>query len=202
MRRVRREEQREAATLGKYAIQIQLAHASADVKRSGHPGVAGDLAALFSSCRPEVVYLHNPADKHDTHVAVLLRCLEAILSQAEDRRPTRVLGCEVWRDLDWLPDTEKVGLDSGRHPELARKLLTVFDSQIAGGKRYDTAVIGRRSANATFDLAHATDRLSGITWAIDLTPVIRSGGPSVRDFTTSLVARFGADVSQRLNTWS
>lgn len=202
MRGIRKDEQREAARLGKYAIQIQLAHASADVKRSGHPGLSADLATLFSSCRPEIVYLHNPADKHDTHVAVLLRCLEAILSQAEERRPARVLGCEVWRDLDWLPDTEKVGLDSGRHPELARKLLGVFDSQIAGGKRYDTAVIGRRSANATFDTAHEADRLSAITWAIDLTPVTRSGGPSVRDFTASLVARFGADVSQRLNTWS
>jgi LmbE family N-acetylglucosaminyl deacetylase len=199
---VRRQEQREAARLGGYAIQIQLGHSSADVKRSGHAGVAGDLAALFSACRPEVVYLHNPADKHDTHVAVLLRCLEAIHAQPSDRRPQRVLGCEVWRDLDWLPDTEKVGLDSGRHPELARTLLAVFDSQIAGGKRYDNAVLGRRSANATFASAHATDRLSGITWAIDLTPVTRAGGPSVRDFTASLVARFGADVSQRLNTWS
>src|SRR5476649_1040872 len=32
MRAVRREEQRRAATLGNYAIQIQLAHPSADVK--------------------------------------------------------------------------------------------------------------------------------------------------------------------------
>jgi LmbE family N-acetylglucosaminyl deacetylase len=199
---VRRQEQREAANLGHYSIQLQLAHPSADVKRSGHPGVASDLAAIFAGCRPEIVYLHNPADKHDTHVAVLLRCLEAIRSLPAGMRPARVLGCEVWRDLDWLPDSDKVALDSGRHPELARSLLAVFDSQISGGKRYDLAAIGRRCANATFHTSHSTDSLAGITWAVDLTPVTRDGGPSIGDFTAALVARLGADVSQRLKTWS
>src|SRR5271165_6653559 len=40
MQAVRREEQREAARLGRYSIQLQLAHPSADVKRPGNPGVA------------------------------------------------------------------------------------------------------------------------------------------------------------------
>src|SRR5476651_1901458 len=43
MRAVRRAEQRRAATLGNYAIQLQLAHPSADVKTPGHPGVRADL---------------------------------------------------------------------------------------------------------------------------------------------------------------
>jgi LmbE family N-acetylglucosaminyl deacetylase len=199
---VRREEQREAARLGQYSIQLQLAHPSADVKRSGHAGVASDLKAIFSGCQPDVVYLHNPADKHDTHVAVFLRCLEAIRALPAERRPKLVLGCEVWRDLDWLLDADKVALDSGRNPELARKLLAVFDSQISGGKRYDLAAMGRRCANATFHTSHATDSLAGITWAVDLTPVTRDGGPSIRDFTGALVARLAADVSQRLKTWA
>jgi LmbE family N-acetylglucosaminyl deacetylase len=197
---VRRNEQREAARIGQYSIQLQLAHSSADVKRPGHPGVASDLKAVFSGCRPEVVFLHNPADKHDTHVAVLLRSLHAILSLPEDRRPARVVGCEVWRGLDWLLDADKVALDSGRHPELSRKLLAAFDSQIAGGKRYDLATIGRRAANATFHASHATDSLAGITWAVDLTPVTRDGGPSIHDFTVSLVERLEADVSRRLKS--
>ena len=156
---VRRNEQQEAARIGHYSIQLQLAYPSADVKRPGHPGVAGDLRAIFSGCRPEVVYLHNPADKHDTHVAVLLRCLEAIRALPSASRPGKVVGCEVWRNLDWLPDADKVALDSGRHPELSRKLLAAFDSQIAGGKRYDLATVGRRAANATFHSSHATDKL-------------------------------------------
>jgi len=202
MQEVRRKEQREAARLGRYAIQIQLAHASADVKAPGNPGVARDLEQVVAGCRPEVVFLHNPADKHDTHVAVLLRALHAIRYLPPGQRPARVLGCEVWRDLDWLLDADKVALDSGRHPDIARKLLTVFDSQVTGGKRYDLAAIGRRLANATFFASHATDSFSAITWAVDLTPVTRDGGPSIEDFTASLVARMGADVAGRLRKLS
>ena len=144
MQTVRRDEQRKAADLGQYVIQLQLAHPSSDVKKPGHPGVAADLVATFGGCQPEVVYLHSPADKHDTHVAVLLRCLEALRTLPADQRPRRVLGCEVWRDLDWMVDTDKVVLDAGRHPELAPELLRVFDSQVAGGN----ATISPRSAGA------------------------------------------------------
>lgn len=198
MRAVRREEQRRAAMLGGYAIQIQLAHPSADVKASGHAGVRGDLDAIFSACSPEVVYLHNPADKHPTHIAVLRRCLAALRALPAARRPRRVLGCEVWRDLDWLPDAAKVALDSGRRPELAAALLRVFDSQLAGGKRYDLATLGRRAANATFHTSHATDKLTGITWAVDLTPLVADPARDVAEFTLGLVEKFRAYVATGL----
>ena len=199
MQQVRRDEQRRAATLGRYAIQIQLGHPSAEVKRSGAPGVAADLATIFSGSSPDVVYLHSPADKHDTHVGVLLRCLESLRALPAEQRPPRVLGCEVWRDLDWLVDTDKVALDSGRHPELAADLLRVFDSQVAGGKRYDLATLGRRAAHATFHSSHATDQLQGITWAMDLTPLIRNPALSVEEFTAGFVRRLGNDITLRLN---
>jgi hypothetical protein len=112
------------------------------------------------------------------------------------------VGCEVWRNLDWLLDADKVALDSGRHPDLALKLLTVFDSQVTGGKRYDLAAVGRRLSNATFYASHATDSYSGITWAVDLTPVTREGGPSLAEYMASLVARMGADVAERLRKFS
>jgi len=198
MQAVRRDEQRRAAELGRYAIQIQLAHPSADVKRSGHAGVAADLRAIFDGCRPEVVYLHQPADKHDTHIGVLARCLEALRELPSERRPRRVLGCEVWRDLDWLVDADKVALDSGRHPELAEKLLQVFDSQISGGKRYDRATLGRRAANATFNTSHVSDRMAGITWALDLTPLLATPAPDLAGFALELVERLKVDVAGRI----
>ena len=198
MQAVRRAEQRRAAELGKYNLQLQLAHPSADVKTAGHAGVRADLAAIFGGCTPEVVFLHNPADKHDTHVAVLLRCLEALRALPREKRPRRVLGCEVWRDLDWLADADKVALDAGARPELAAELLKVFDSQIAGGKRYDLATLGRRAANATFHTAHATDKFTAITWAMDLTPLLADGAPSVVEFAVAHVERLRADVAARL----
>jgi LmbE family N-acetylglucosaminyl deacetylase len=194
---VRREEQRAAAVLGRYAIQIQLAYPSVAVKTPA-AAVRTDLGEIFSGCTPEVVYLHNPADKHDTHVAVLLRCLEALRALPPGRRPRRVLGCEVWRDLDWLVEADKVALDAGREPGLAAELLKVFASQIAGGKRYDLATLGRRAANATFHTSHAADKLEAVTWAMDLTPLVQDERLDVVAFTLAHIDRLRAEVAARL----
>ena len=198
MQVIRRDEQRTAAVLGNYNLQLQLAHPSSDVKQPGHAGVTADLAAIFGGCRPEVVYLHQPADKHDTHVACFLRCIEALRALPRDRRPARVLGVEGWRDLDWLADNEKVAMDASANPELAAKLVGVFESQIAGGKRYDLAAMGRRLANATFFNSHATDATNAISLAMDLTPLVRDDTLSVREFALGHIDRLRADVSGRI----
>jgi LmbE family N-acetylglucosaminyl deacetylase len=198
MQEIRKQEQRTAATLGKFNLQLQLSHASADVKKPGHPAVAADLAAIFAGCRPAVVYLHQPADKHDTHVGCFLRCIEAIRALPRDRRPARVLGVEGWRNLDWLADADKVALDASANPELAEKLVAVFDSQIAGGKRYDLAAMGRRLSNATFFASHATDTTNALSFAMDLTPLVQDDTLSVADFTLRHIENLRADVAGRL----
>jgi LmbE family N-acetylglucosaminyl deacetylase len=198
MQAIRKREQRRAARLGGYSIQIQLAHSSAAVKRPAQAEVAADLRQIFAACRPEVVYLHNPADKHDTHVAVFLRCLQAIRSLPKAQRPRQVLGCEVWRDLDWLPDTEKVALDVSDRPRLARSLLAVFKSQVDGGKRYDLATLGRRAAHATYQTQGVTDATAALTLAMDLTVLARVDSLEVETFTLGLLRRFRDDVTARL----
>ena len=198
MQVIRRDEQRTAAVLGNYNLQLQLAHPSSDVKQAGHAGVTADLAAIFGGCRPEVVYLHQPADKHDTHVACFLRCIGALRTLPLDRRPARVLGVEGWRDLDWLADNEKVAMDASVNPDLAAKLVGVFESQIAGGKRYDLAAMGRRLANATFFNSHATDQTNAISLAMDLTPLVRDDTLSVREFALGHIDRLRADVAGRI----
>ena len=195
---VRREEQRAAARLGKYNLQLQLGHPSADVKKSGNAGVASDLKAIFAACRPSVVYLHQPCDKHDTHVAVLLRSLEAIRSLPAAQRPKKVVGVEAWRGLDWLMDNEKLPLDCSAHPELALKIMQVFESQIEGGKRYDLAAIGRRQANATFHTSHATDKFTEIAWAMDLTPLVADEKLSVAEFALGHIDRLRTDIASRI----
>ena len=198
MQSIRRREQRRAARLGDYSIQIQLAHPSAAMKRPDHPEVAADLRQIFAGCQPEVVYLHNPADKHDTHVAVFLRCLEAIRSLPKTQRPRHVYGCEVWRDLDWLPDADKVALDVSADPGLAKKLLGVFRSQIIGGKRYDLAALGRRAAHATFLSPNATDAATALTFAMDLTVLAKVDSLSVEALLSAMIRRFRDDVLARL----
>ena len=198
MKAVRRAEQRQAAKLGRYAAVIQLTHPSAVVKSAQSTAVADDLAAILTHCSPHTVYLHNPADKHDTHVACFLRCIEALRALPRAKRPKAVYGCEVWRNLDWLGDAGKLELDVSANPKLAAKLVAVFQSQIAGGKRYDLATAGRRLANATFHTSHATDRATALTWAMDLTPLVQDDKLSVEKYTLSYVDRLRSDVAARL----
>lgn len=199
MKAVRRDEQRRAAKLGGYAAMIQLAHPSKVVKDARATAVVADLAAILRATKPHTVYLHNPADKHDTHVACFLRCLEALRALPARARPQAVYGCEVWRNLDWLLDTDKVVLDDSVRPNLAAKLIGAFVSQIAGGKRYDLAIAGRRLANATFHTSHATDRATALTWAMDLTPLVHDDKLSVEKYTLGHIDRLREDVKARLN---
>lgn len=202
MKAIRRDEQRQAAVLGRYAIQIQLAHPSSEVKSAVESGVVRDLEAILAGCSPSEVILHNPLDKHDTHVAVLMRCLSALRARPAAQRPRRVLGVEVWRGLDWLLDADKVGLDDSPRPELRAQLLEVFDSQIFGGKRYDLATEGRRVANATFHQSHTKDTVNAITWAMDLTPLVQEPDRDVVDYALGYVERLKADVAARIRRFS
>lgn len=202
MMAVRCEEQRTAARIGKFSAVLQLAHPSAVVKQADANGVRADLLAILQAGRAHTVYLHNPADKHDTHIAVFLRSLEALRALPVGRRPERVYGCEVWRNLDWLLDADKQVLDASPNPPLAAALVAVFESQIAGGKRYDLAAAGRRLANATFHTAHATDRATALTWAMDLTPLVQNEKLSIEEYTLGYIERLRADVAARLKKFS
>jgi LmbE family N-acetylglucosaminyl deacetylase len=202
MRAVRREEQRTAAAIGRYGACLQLDHPSALVKDGARDEARADLRQLFAATRPRCLYLHNPADKHDTHIAVFHRCLEALRALPPKDRPAQVIGCEVWRDLDWLGDDRKIPLSTTERPHLAAALLGVFDSQIAGGKRYDLAVQGRRLAHATFHQSHAVDAVTSLTWGVDLTPLVHSDDLDPADYIAQLIEEFRADVHARVRRFA
>ncbi len=195
---IRRREQREAARIGRYGAMVQLGYHSSATR----PALAGhlidDLETLLRAASPEVLYTHNLCDKHDTHIAVALAVIEAIRRIEPARRPRRVLGCEVWRDLDWLPDRRKVLLDVSGHEDLADALHAAFVSQIGGGKRYDLAVRGRRAAHATFHDPRTQDRATQITLAMDLTPLVSDATLSPGAFVGTLIEDFRRDVISRL----
>ncbi len=198
MRLVRFKEQKKAAVVGEYAAVVMLDYPSRIIKDGGSPLPVEDLTALIAACRPEVLYTHNLADKHDTHVAVALRVIDALRRLPEPDRPRRVYGCEVWRDLDWMIDEDKVVLDVSAHESLQAALVGVFDSQICGGKRYDLASLGRRRANATYYASHATDVATGLTYAMDLTPLINDPAKSPQAYVQEFFQRFTQDVNERL----
>ena len=198
MQVVRRKEQKKAAVVGEYATLALLDYPSSVVKNGADKSPVKDLELLLKAARPRIVYTHNLADKHDTHVAVALRAIEAIRNLPVAERPEHLYGCEVWRDLDWMLDVDKVAFDVSAHENLQAALLGVFDSQICGGKRYDLAALGRRRANATYYAAHDTDIATGMAFAMDLTPLIRDPGKDIQTYVGQFLDRFAQEVRERL----
>ena len=182
MRIVRRAEQNKAAIIGEYCAQIQLDHPSAHAKGANKEAVISDLREVITAAKPEIIYTHNLADKHDTHVGVTLRVVETLRQLDPGSQPKKLYGCEVWRDLDWVMDEDKITFDVSLHENLQAALLGVFDSQISGGKRYDLASMGRRRANATYFASHGTDVVTGMIYGIDLTPLISDPNLDIQDF--------------------
>lgn len=195
MRAVRITEQKKAAVLGEYAAQALLDYPSAAVKDVTNQTIIDDLSALLQLAKPQIVYTHNLADKHPTHIGVAVKVIAALRGMPAADRPRRVYGCEVWRDLDWMLDEDKVAFDLSMRESLQAALVGVFDSQISGGKRYDLATMGRRRAHATYHAPLASDATTGTTFAMDLTPLVEDPRLDLADYVLSFIDRFAQDVS-------
>ena len=201
MKEVRVVEQKKAAFVGEYGFLALLGRPSKEVKDAGNSKIIAELAGLIRKAKPKYLYTHNLADKHETHVATALKVIAALRALPPEERPEKVYGCEVWRDLDWMNDDEKVYLDCGAHPNLMRALSAVFDSQIAGGKRYDLAAEGRRLANATFSASHACDTYSALNYAMDLTPLMDEK-IDIADYIAGFIDRFKMQVMETIGRLS
>lgn len=194
MKAVRVEEQKTAAVIGQYSFMAQLAHPSQVAKdEERRSKLVDDLEEILKVAQPEVVYTHNPFDKHATHIGVFRAVLSAIRRLPPDARPKKMIGCEVWRGLDWLPDDLKLVHSLDPHPNLAAALNGVFDSQIVGGKRYDLAVEGRRLANATFFDAHSTDNAQRICYNLDMTELMK-GTVTLENYCQRILDRFQKEI--------
>jgi LmbE family N-acetylglucosaminyl deacetylase len=198
MRQLRRREQDHAAAIGGYGAVVQLDYPSSRVKDPQEERLIEDLETVLLASKPRVVYTHNLADRHETHAAVAMRAIQAIRRLPADDRPKTVYGCEVWRDLDWLTDADKVALDVGRRVPLAKKLIDVYDSQIEGGKNYRQATIGRRLVNATYFQSHETDVFKQLCYAMDLTPLILDDSLDPIDFVLGFLRRFHQSAESML----
>lgn len=202
MKQIRVQEQNKAAFVGEYAFMAQLGYPSSQIKAADDREITDELSRIIAAAAPETLYMHNFADKHDTHVGVALKTLKAVRQLGKSERPRRLFGCEVWRSLDWVCDDEKIALDASGHPSVAAALVGVFDSQIAGGKRYDLAAQGRRTANATYYASHGCDEKSALSYAVDLTPLILDDSIAPEQFMLDFIDRFKADVAERLSRLS
>ena len=201
MKAIRAIEQKSAATIGRYSAQLLLAHPSSAVKDPTNRDIIDQIKQIIQDCKPDVLYTHNLADKHDTHVAVAMHVIRALRELPMSARPDKIVTMEVWRNLDWLCDEHKVVYDNSAYPNVAAALLNVYDSQISGGKRYDLAAIGRRLANATFFASHSVDDYESATFGLDITELVNSDLPP-SDFIAAYINKFCDDVTRRVSKFS
>ena len=194
-------EQTRAAEIGGYGSMITLDYPSSRITNPTEIALRSDLIQILQATLPKVVYTHNPADKHATHIGVFASLLDAIRSMPPVDRPRQLIGCEVWRDLDWMCDSEKVRMDATGYDQLASDLNAVFASQIAGGKRYDLAVAGRRAANATFHEPREGDMATQVLVGMDLTPLLLDDRLGVLEFTLDRIRRFENEVFTSLSPY-
>lgn len=190
----RTDEQIAAARRGGYGLLVTLRLPSAQIKTPAGSPLRSDLRAVLAATRPQRVITHNLADRHDTHLAVALAVIDAVRTFPPAEQPAAVCGAEVWRGLDWLPAAARVRLVVDDPHGVAVAALALHASQIAGGKRYDLASVGRRRANATFDESHAVDRAEELTWAMDLTPLCRDPQLDVETFLDAQLASFRGEL--------
>lgn len=194
MMAVRDEEQKRTAHIGDYSAQVFFRYTSAEVKDRQNSAPKEEIKTLVAAASPEIIYTHNLADKHPTHIAVAVNVVKALRELPDEQKPQKLYGCEVWRDLGWMMDSDKVVFDCTERQNLQQSLLGVFDSQISGGKRYDLAAMGRRVANATFMASHDTDSSQGLSFGMDLTPLIKDPHLDIRQYVQMFINRFAEDV--------
>ena len=202
MAALRRREQEKAAIVGNYGGLVQLNYTSADVKAPKEGDLKEDLVQVLRASKPTAVYTHNPVDKHETHLAVVLAALAAMRELAPEDRPQVVYGCEVWRNLDWMDDEDKIALNVSARENLAMALIGVYDSQVVGGKRYDLATLGRRRANATYFQTHETDQAEQLWFAMDLTPLVMDDSLDIREFVMAHIDKFRTTVEENIKKYS
>lgn len=188
----RRKEQIKAAKIGRYAALILLNYPSSEA-HEGNASFLSDIKEIVAEYSPDTVYTHNPADKHRTHVNVVKAVVTALKQLGGAQKPKNFYGCEAWRDLDWLSDEDKVVFDLSGYKKLLFRLIAVHKSQIKGGKRYDSAIQGRRLANATFHRSHFTDSAELVSFGIDLSPLLAEGA-DIKEFTTEKIERFKREL--------
>ena len=199
MKEVRIREQQKAAFVGEYSAQLQLGYTSSQIKDPDFEPIIDEYVDILKATKPTVVFTHNLADKHDTHMGVVTKVLKAIRRLPKSDRPQKLYGGEVWRDLDWMLDSDKVVFDTSEHPNISAGIMSVFDSQICGGKRYDLAAEGRRVSHATYYASHGCDTATSLNYCMDLTPLILDDQLDVTNYVLTFIDRFKNDVVERIN---
>ncbi|HEY9060199.1 MAG TPA: PIG-L family deacetylase [Pseudobacteroides sp.] len=191
---IRKLEQKKAAFVGEYSSVAMLNYSSREAKDPYNKDILKDLKSIILKAKPEIIYTHNLFDKHQTHLSVAVKVINAIRELSPSERPKELYGCEVWRSLDWLVSQDRIIFDVSENPNIAAALIEVYNSQISGNKEYHKAAIGRRCANATFYSSQESDSLANSILGMDLTPLIENVDIDIISYARGFIERFNLEA--------
>ena len=199
MKEIRIKEQEAAAEIGRYHSLYLLNYSSKEIKDPENDLIVEDYVAILKEFKPKVLYTHSILDKHPTHLGVVTKVIRALRMLKPEEQPKVVYGCEVWRDLDWVADKKKVCFDVSHNVQLQKRLLNVFESQIAGGKDYTNATIGRRYNNATYAQSHSVDSAKLVAYAINLNKLLKDPELPIKKFALSFVDDLYTEINDAMD---
>ncbi len=196
MKEVRIKEQEKAAEIGRYNSLYLLNYSSKEIKDPENEQIVEDYVALLKEFKPKVLYTHSILDKHPTHLGVVTKVIRALRMLSKEEQPKVVYGCEV---LDWVADNKKVCFDVSSNVRLQKKILNVFESQIAGGKSYTNATLGRRYNNATYAQSHSVDSAKLVSYAINMNKLLKDPELPIKKFALSFVDDLYTEINDAMD---
>ena len=199
MKEVRIKEQEAAAEIGKYHSLYLLNYSSKEIKDPENEEIVNDYLQIIKELKPRVLYTHSILDKHPTHLGVVTKVIKALRMLPREEQPKVVYGCEVWRDLDWIADKKKVCFDVSHNVAFQKKILNVFESQIAGGKSYTNATIGRRYNNATYAQSHSVDKAKLVSYAINMNKLLIDPELPIKKYALSFVDDLYEEINDAMD---
>ena len=188
-------EQRDASSASK-TPSIQLGYPSNAVN-----GLMGDgkkaevvhiLSGLFDSM-PNLkdVFLHNPLDKHDTHLGVLACSVAAFRSMDSKDLPDNIVGMEGWGGLAGMPHGELVKFVTENKQDLEeiKGWISLYTSQLDLQLRaYDKVTIALYEAHAGFVTdPHSLGVIEGMAIGVKLTDYIKNPDMQLEDMAEDLI---------------
>lgn len=186
-------EQLAAAEFGGYEVLVELRRNSSELLDGLNSAIVDRLVALIDTLRPDTLYIHNPFDRHATHAALSMHCLQALREVSDP--PETVYGVEVWRNLDWVSTEYRVTLDVSACLDLQASLLSLFKSQVSENKRYDVALVDRSRSHATLLDERSVDQLNAGLLAVDLSHLVGPDAESSMEYIAEVLDRFSLDVN-------
>ena len=146
--------------------------------------------------------MHQPLDGHLTHNAIVAATFEALSRVPKDCLPKKIIGCEVWRGLNWLPfgkgyphtDRLTYPIDMSESVDRFLQLINCHKTQVEGGNDY-TKIVSRWEANAALSDPHTASVIKPkhLAFGLDMTEFVmlmRAGKTDLDKYIHPLVLEF------------